>query len=71
MYRLHHRDPLLFDAAGFRFRYRVGDTQDAASGLKCTLEQGGQSVGSPQTTDLVAYAWVYTWNDDGNAAAVA
>ena len=61
MYRLHDQDPLLFGTEGFRLRYRIGDTTDPATGLKCTLETGGTPTGSPMTTDLLAYAWVYVW----------
>lgn len=61
MYRVHARDPLLFGPDGFRLRYRIGDTTDPTTGLKCTLEAGGTPAGSPQPTDLLAYAWVYVW----------
>ena len=61
MYRIHEYDPLLFDAAGFRLTFRIGDLNDPATGLKCTLESGGQPAGNPTTTDLLSYVWVYVW----------
>jgi len=60
-YRVHAQDPLLFGAAGFRMTWRVGDMNDPATGLKCTLESGGTTAFNPTTTDVVSYAWVYEW----------
>ena len=34
---------------------------DPATGLKCTLEAGGKTVGSPTASNVTAYAWVYVW----------
>ena len=61
MYRIHAQDPLLFGADGFRMTWRIGDVNDPATGLKCTLDSGGQPSGNPTTTDVVSYAWVYVW----------
>jgi hypothetical protein len=61
MYRVHATDPLLFGPAGMRMTWRIGDLNDPATGLKCTLQAGGQPSGNPTESDIVSYAWVYTW----------
>ncbi|KAH3756429.1 DUF2961 domain-containing protein [Pelomyxa schiedti] len=58
-YRLHEMDPLQFDD-GMRFSWRNGDTVDAA-GIKCMMEEGGTIIGTPSTSSIEAYTWVYTW----------
>lgn len=52
-------DPLPFDN-GFRFVWRNGDAVDRA-GQKCYMETGGTVVGNPTVSEVLAYAWVYTW----------
>lgn len=62
VYRFHDRDPLPFSAAdGFRLMWRNGDTLDAA-GRKCRVLEGGTPVGSPTTSRITIYAWMYVWN---------
>eukprot|EP01012_Entosiphon_sulcatum_P012645 TRINITY_DN1796_c0_g1_i1.p1 TRINITY_DN1796_c0_g1~~TRINITY_DN1796_c0_g1_i1.p1 ORF type:complete len:434 (-),score=26.86 TRINITY_DN1796_c0_g1_i1:9-1310(-) len=59
-YRFHDMDPLRFND-GFRLVWRNGDAVDPKSGLKCFIESGGNVVGSPTASDVVAYSWVYVW----------
>ncbi|KAH3765899.1 DUF2961 domain-containing protein [Pelomyxa schiedti] len=58
-YRFHEMDPLMF-SNGMRFVWRNGDTYDAA-GVKCMMEEGGIWAGSPTSSNVVSYSWVYTW----------
>ncbi|KAH3743638.1 DUF2961 domain-containing protein [Pelomyxa schiedti] len=58
-YRFHHMDPLQFNE-GFVFQWRNGDSVDAA-GIKCMMEEGGTVIGSPSSSSLKAYTWVYTF----------
>lgn len=58
-YRFHEMDPLVF-TDGFQFVWRNGDRVDAA-GIKCMMESGGAIAGSPTASNVLAYAWVYTW----------
>lgn len=45
----------------FQFMWRIGDAVDAA-GIKCFIENdNGRHAGSPTTSDVLAYAWVYSW----------
>ena len=46
---------------GVRIEWRNGDVTDPATGLKCTLEVGGEAVGSPTASNSSSYAWYYTW----------
>jgi len=59
-YRTHEMDPLVFHD-GARMRWRNGDVTDEQTGLKCTLESGGKTVGAPTASNVTAYAWVYVW----------
>ena len=59
-YRVHEQDPLLF-ANGARMQWRNGDVTDPATGLKCTLQEGGTAVGKPTASQVESLAWVYTW----------
>ena len=59
-YRFHEMDPIVF-SDGMRFQWRNGDVTDTATGLKCTLNTGGQTCGNPQSSHLVSYSWVYLW----------
>jgi hypothetical protein len=59
-YRFHEQDPLTF-SDGFTLMWRNGDTTDPATGLKCMLQTGGNTVGSPGAANVLAYAWYYTW----------
>ena len=59
-YRFFEMDPIVF-SDGFRFQWRNGDVTDPATGLKCTLEVGGEAVGSPTASNISSYAWYYTW----------
>lgn len=54
-------DPLFFKN-GFQLVWRIGDIDDAA-GLKCMMLTGTNIAGSPQPTQVTAYAWVYTWDE--------
>jgi len=67
-YRFHDQDPLFFDN-GFQFVWRNGDMLDA-SGTKCMIETGGRIVGSPTASEVLAYAWVYTWPSDSKPSNV-
>jgi len=58
-YRFHEMDPLQFNN-GFELVWRNGDALDA-TGVKCMMNQGGTTVGSPTASNVTAYAWVYTW----------
>jgi len=58
-YRFHEMDPLQFND-GFELVWRNGDALDA-TGVKCMMDQGGNTVGSPTQSGVIAYAWVYTW----------
>jgi len=59
-YRFHEMDPLVFDD-GYRFVWRVGDTDDV-SGIKCMMDVGGIPAGSPTASNVTSLVWVYTWN---------
>eukprot|EP00966_Prymnesium_polylepis_P273297 6313419-Prymnesium_polylepis.1 len=59
-YRVHEMDPLVFHD-GVRMRWRNGDVTDPSTGLKCTLESGGRTAGSPTASNVTAFAWVYVW----------
>jgi len=59
-YRFHEMDPLLF-TNGFRLTWRNGDAIDPQTGLKCFIQTGGNVVGSPTQSNVLSYAWVYTW----------
>ena len=59
-YRFFEMDPIVF-SDGFRFQWRNGDVTDPATGLKCTLDQGGATCGDPQPSHVEAYTWVYMW----------
>ena len=61
MYRVFAQDPMVFGRNGFRLQYRIGDVNDPATGLKCTLQSGGSPSGDPKPTDVVSYAWIYVW----------
>ena len=54
-YRFHTADPLAF-SAGIRMVFRNGDTTDPATGLKCTLETGGSTAGSPTAANMTTCA---------------
>jgi len=58
-YRFHEMDPLRF-SNGFTFSWRNGDSVDAA-GVKCMMESGGSIIGSPSTSSVLAYTWVYSY----------
>jgi len=58
-YRFHDEDPLQF-SDGFRLVWRNGDATDPSTGLKCFIEKGGNTVGSPTVSNITSYAWVYT-----------
>lgn len=60
-YRFHEMDPLPF-SDGFRFVWRNGDATDPATGLKCTIQHVGRTVGTPTKSMITSYAWVYTWS---------
>ena len=59
-YRFHEMDPIVF-SDGVRVEWRNGDATDPATGLKCTLEAGGEVVGAPTASNISSYAWYYTW----------
>ena len=59
-YRFHEMDPIVF-SDGVRVEWRNGDATDPATGLKCTLEAGGDVVGAPTASNISSYAWYYTW----------
>lgn len=58
-YRFHEQDPILF-SDGFQFLWRIGDMSDR-SGIKCLIKEGGTPNGSPTTSTIKAYTWVYVW----------
>ena len=55
-------DPLFFKH-GLQLVWRIGDIDDAA-GMKCMMLTGSNIAGSPGPTEVIAYAWVYTWEED-------
>jgi len=59
-YRFHEMDPIPFDD-GLLIHWRNGDMVDRA-GRKCFMKTGGTIVGSPGPTAVIAYGWVYVWN---------
>ena len=59
-YRFHVADPLVF-TNGFKYVWRNGDMNDPATGLKCTLQSGGNTNGNPKAADTQIYSWFYTW----------
>ena len=59
-YRFHIADPLVF-SDGFKLVWRNGDATDPATGLKCTIETGGNINGSPQVANVTTYTWTYVW----------
>lgn len=61
-YRFLHKDPLLWGPqGGARLTWRNGDTTDPATGLKCTLQTGGNTVGSPTAANVTTLGWYYSW----------
>jgi len=58
-YRFHEMDPIIFND-GIQFVWRNGDTLDP-SGIKCMMQTGGQTVGSPTQSQVLSYVWIYTW----------
>ena len=68
-YRLHEADGIFF-TRGFRFLWRNGDVSDPATGYKCTLETGGNVVGSPTASTVNTYTWAYVWQQqqDGSSS---
>jgi len=61
-YRFHEMDAIVFND-GMRFQWRNGDVTDPATGLKCTLNQGGVVIGSPQKSSIKSYVWVYIFSE--------
>jgi len=59
-YKIHEDDPLFFSRGGFQFVWRNGDTQDPATGHKCTNDNG-PTAGNPQQSIVTTYCWVYEW----------
>jgi len=61
-YRFHEMDPLPF-ANGYKMYWRNGDLVDAV-GQKCRIkDNAGAIVGSPTSSSVTAYAWVYLSDD--------
>jgi hypothetical protein len=58
-YRMHDIDPIFF-TNGFRYHWRNGDVTDDR-GFKCTIDQGGHTVGQPTQSIVTSYTWVYVW----------
>jgi len=59
-YRFHDEDPIFY-TNGLRFQWRNGDVTDPSTGLKCTLQSGGSTIGTPTPSTIITYAWVYVW----------
>jgi hypothetical protein len=59
MYRTYENDPMIFSDGG-SFVWRNGDTVDA-NGVKCMLETGGSTAGSPGTADVQTLSYTYVW----------
>jgi hypothetical protein len=49
---------------GGSFVWRNGDTVNPDTGIKCMMETGGTTVGSPGTADVQTLAYVYVWDND-------
>jgi hypothetical protein len=63
-YRFMYRDPVVWGpSGGARVTWRNGDSTDPATGLKCTLETGGNTVGSPLPANVTTLGWYYTWTE--------
>lgn len=60
-------DPLAF-SAGIKMVYRNGDTTDPSTGLKCTLETGGVTAGSPTTANITTCV-AAVWAEGGSVGA--
>lgn len=58
-YRMHDMDPIFFPN-GFRFVWRNGDVLDDRR-VKCVLQSGGQTIGSPNRSLITSCAWIYVW----------
>ena len=58
-YRFHEMDPLPFED-GLRVVWRNGDVVDKVTHAKC-YSQTGNVVGSPTSSEIVSYSWVYVW----------
>jgi hypothetical protein len=54
------QDPMFF-TQGLKVQWRNGDATDPATGLKCLIQSGGNTVGSPSAAAVLIYSWVYTW----------
>jgi hypothetical protein len=57
-YRMHTADVLPFND-GIKLVWRNGDTMDEVTKFKCTVEQGGHTVGHPKVSQVLAASWVY------------
>lgn len=58
-YKIHYRDPILFDS-GLRFEWRNGDVTDPATGEKC-ITLSGATIGSPGISNVSTLVYAYTW----------
>jgi hypothetical protein len=58
-YKLHHRDPVLFDD-GILFAWRNGDVTDPSTGEKCTTIKGNL-IGRPGVSNVTTIVYVYSW----------
>lgn len=60
MWRTYQDDPMLFSDGG-SFVWRNGDTSDPATGIKCSIESGGNPAGNPQPAAVQTLTWNYVW----------
>jgi len=59
-YKLHHRDPYLFDD-GFVLQWRNGDITDPKTGQKCISMKGSPAYGTPAMVNVTTLVYAYTW----------
>jgi len=60
MWRSYQDDPQIW-ADGGSFVWRNGDTSDPATGIKCSIQSGGNPAGNPQDAAVQTTSWSYVW----------
>lgn len=53
---------------GGSFVWRNGDTVDPDTGIKCMMQDGGTTVGTPGTADVQTLSYIYVWANDADDA---
>ena len=58
MWRSYWDDPMLLTDGG-SFVWRNGDTSDPATGIKCSVQTGGNPAGDPQAANVQTISFSY------------